>query len=139
MVRPLLAGVVLLAAAGCATAPPPPTPRTPFLGLWRGTQGSTVQAVYRIDEKDGRLRVRSEYRILNPSQPGGQRAEGEAGGIRIDGQAISFTVVYDGGGPPVDRSMAVYDLVAEGDTLRGRGQNLRTNAVFDVQLERVRR
>ena len=133
--------VAALLVVGCAAAPPaPPSPLAPFVGTWRGTQGATVHAVYFIDEREGRLRARSEYRIVEPGQPAGagRRVEGEVAGIRVDGRAITFSVVYEGGGAPVDRSMAIYDLVADGDTLRGRGQNLRTNAAFDVSLRRMR-
>lgn len=132
--------VAALLAAGCAAVPAPPSPLAPFVGTWRGTQGATVRAVYVIDEREGRLRARSEYRIVEPGRPpgAGQRVEGEVAGIRVEGRAITFTVVYEGGGAPVDRSMAIYDLVADGDTLRGRGQNLRTNAAFEVTLERMR-
>ena len=140
--RRLLAGLAsaALLAGGCATVPPPPSPLAPFVGTWRGTQGSTVRAVYKIDEREGRLQARSEYRIVDPAQPAGpgRRVEGDVGSIKVEGRAITFTVVYEGGGPPVDRSMAIYDLVADGDTLRGRGQNLRTNAAFDVHLQRTR-
>jgi len=138
---------VALLAVGCAAAPtgpppppPPPSPLSPFLGTWRGTQGATVRAAYVIEEREGRLQVRAEYRIVDPDQPAspGRLVTGDVGGIRIEGQAITFTVVYEGGGEHVDRSMAIYDLVADGDTLRGRGQNMRTRAAFDVSLQRRR-
>jgi hypothetical protein len=124
----------LWVAAAAAQAP-----AQAFVGTWRGTQGSTVEATYVFELQDGALRGRAELRFVHPATGRRERVEGEVSAIHVHGRTISFLVTNWGGGREVDGSTAIYDLALEGDRLAGRGQNYRTAAVFDVRLARAPR